>query len=118
MSVKPKPTIFTFRYVKSFDFKTVTVNGAHGGVTLAGDINLNFYTDTVELPKLTTHKVSPMGEVLGADVIDPKPEAIREVCFGIKMDITTAKSVALWLNAKIEAAEKQVGLQDPLKKGK
>lgn len=104
---KKNPNEFQFKFVKTEDFKTTPVNGVWGGITVGGNLNMNFYIDTVEMPKQVVHSVVH-GKISQHPKI-PIPTsnvAIREVPFGVTLDITTARQVAEWINRHIDHFEK------------
>ena len=102
------PKTFTFKYLKNPEFKTYKIDGAYGGVTLKAEINLNFYLDTLDMPKSIVHALDSRGSIGPEITTEKKAESIRELCAGVVMDVTTAKSVVLWLNDKIKQAESAI----------
>jgi hypothetical protein len=95
---------FTFKHVKSHDFKTVKIDGIFGGVNARREINLNFFIDTIDIPKQVVHQIN--GIQVGKQIqTDPIQSAVREIPFSVNMDVPTAKSVVIWLNEKIKEAE-------------
>ena len=93
-------------FVKNNDFKTVQCSGAFGGIAPTGQINMNIYTDRVVIPRSITLEIddssgAPLREVSR----DTKNGVIREVQFGILIDVNVAKSLVEWLNGQIQTIE-------------
>jgi hypothetical protein len=108
MAKENQPKTATFKFVKTHDYKNVGVTGAFGGITVRGDININFYLDVVKLPPNTVHAVEQNGIIGEEQVRLPDPEFVREVPFGINIDVNTAKSIVVWMNSKIKDAEAHI----------
>ena len=90
-------------YIKTGDFKTVLGSGIYGGLTNTGQINMNFFTDRAPIPTKITFDIDPdNGNILGELEREIKEGIIREVHFGVLLDVDTAKSIVSWLNDKIE----------------
>lgn len=90
-------------YVKSSDFRTVLGTGVFGGVTTNGLVNANFFTDRVPLPtKISLSVNETTGEVGDELYREGKNGVIREVQFGVIMDVETARIVRDWLTKNIE----------------
>lgn len=97
---------YEINFIKNSDFKTVQGNGVFGGLTNTGQINLNFYTDRAPIPQKITLDIDPKdGNIKGESGRESKEGIIREVHFGVLMDINTAKSVVEWLQEKISKLE-------------
>lgn len=104
---KSKQLKVTFHNKVSAGFREIHVDGALGGITPRGFINVNFFAERFPIPKSTDFNVSEnrkIAEKLG-DSIDSKTGIIREYEFGIYMGIDTAKSLAKFLNDKITEFE-------------
>jgi hypothetical protein len=101
----PNPKTYTFKFVKAPDFKILKVDGAYGGITIKGEINANFYIDTIELPKTVLHAIGANGVLQKEIPLDRKPESFRELTSGLIMDVNVAKSFVIWLNERITEAE-------------
>jgi hypothetical protein len=91
----------------SSDFKEIHVDGAYGGLTPRGLINLNFYAERAPIPKSSEFEITAtntVGELL-SNSSDSKTGILREYGFGIYMDIAVAKSIIELLNTKISEYE-------------
>lgn len=101
--------LYSFKYSKSSDFKTFGVSGAYGGFTVNGNLNLNFYTETSEIPKESKHEIID-GRISKQSVnleIPKELSSIREVLVGLNMDLNTAKSIIKWMQQHIEEFEER-----------
>ncbi|NVJ46463.1 MAG: hypothetical protein HWE07_05020 [Cytophagia bacterium] len=95
-------------YIKNHDFKTVEGSGIFGGLTNNGQININFFTDRAPIPKKIILDVDPStGKIIQEIERDSKEGVIREVQFGVLLNIETAKNIVGWLNQKIEEHQQQ-----------
>jgi hypothetical protein len=102
--------LYTFKNVKNVDFRTVWASGVFGGMTAKGQLNMNFFLDTLELPKSVQH------EIIGNDLaINPlpappvEPSSVREVQFGLLLDLEVAKTVVKWMQEHINEFEQRFG---------
>ena len=90
--------------VKNDGFRQVHVDGAQGGITPNGFLNLNFYGQRGVIPTSSVFSISDegdLGELLG-NGDDSKNGIIREFEFGVYMDVNTCKSLKIFLEQKIE----------------
>ncbi len=95
-------------------YRELHVDGAFGGVTPRGFINLSFYAERQPIPKSTDIEITDEG-LLGEAVVnskDSKQGILREFEFGIYMDVHTAKSVLEFLKTKIEDLEQIVNTKN------
>ena len=91
-------------YIKNEEFKTVFATGAHGGITLNGLLNVNFYCDRTVIPRKSQLKVDDNGLISEVDT-EGRDGGIREVQVGVLMDISTAKNIINWLDSHIKTLE-------------
>lgn len=104
---KTKKTNLTFHNKISPNFKQVHVDGAYGGLTPPGYINLSFYAERFPIPKSSDYSLKEdftLGKKLG-DSIDSKSGIVREYEFGIYFDLKTAVSIRDFLNERIKELE-------------
>lgn len=102
-----KQKSLTIHNIKSGGFRQIHVDGAHGGVTPTGLININFYSQRSAIPKGTEFKLDKnkqLGDVV-KNIEGSKDGIVREFEFGTYMDIHTCKSLRDFLNKKIEELE-------------
>ena len=106
MAEAVKKDIITVHNRVSNIYKAIHVDGAYGGITPRGLLNLSFYSERSPIPKSTDFALK--GEVVG-DKIQDSPESLtgilREYEFGIYMDIQAAKAIVTSLNSKINDLE-------------
>lgn len=95
----------TIHYIKANSFRVVHADGAHGGITPRGKIQVAFFNDRSPIPQKTMRAIE--GDKLGEEKpIEFKQGIVREVEVEIVMDLGTAKSVHAWLGHKVEHAAK------------
>ena len=97
------PTTVRFHYLKSNLFRVVHVDGAIGGLTPTGFVQMALYSDRLPIPKVTVHELD------GANLGEEKPEArvtrdglVREIEMAVLMDLRTTIALRDWLDDKIE----------------
>ncbi len=95
----------TVKYRKSDDFKSSLINGAYGGISNAGYINVNFYFDSPFLPETEEVELDDSGKIIEQKVNKHEGYIDREILFCINMDLGTAKSVHEWIGRKISELE-------------
>ena len=96
----------TLHFLKSNFFRTIHVDGAFGGVTPHGGINMQLFSERFPIPTSTTHEMS--GHVFGPEIASErvsKDGIVRELEVGIMMDLATARAMRDWLDRKIEKLE-------------
>ncbi len=97
----------TFSYIKSPAFRTIHVDGVHGGVTPQGKLGLAFFSERFPVPVQTTHEFSPEHQV-GEERMEARVSRtgiVRELEFHAVMDVEVAKSVAKWIADWVKKAE-------------
>jgi hypothetical protein len=97
--------LITFDYIKSNLFRVVTADGAHASVTPQGKIFLSLYNERNPIPRQLTYEFLP-DNTLGRQVDSVERDGyVREVEFGIVMDIDVARSIASVLSQSIKFLE-------------
>ena len=98
---KPASGQIRFHYIKSGYFRTVLADGAWGGVSPAGRINIVFYNERAPIPRIVTHSVkeSRLGEELERESRDG---IVREVEVAVALDLPAAESLLTWLEEKVQ----------------
>lgn len=86
----------------SHNFRELHVDGAYGGLTPKGLININFYAERFPIPKSIVHNLLDKTSI---DSEDSKVGLIREFEFGIYMDLNVAKQISDFLLNKISEFE-------------
>lgn len=105
---KHDPTL-SFKYIFTYDYNPVYINGAHGGISPRGEIIANFYLERPPLPNKITHAINPDGSI-GADVIETDPAnlnstIVRYVSSGVVLNYQNARALHDWLGDKIKELE-------------
>ena len=90
-----------YHFIKSNLYRVIHADGAHGGVTPQGFLQMNLYNERFPIPRETRHRVEPnLPEIREERVV--RKGAVREVEVGVVMDIGTAASLVVWLTKQIE----------------
>jgi hypothetical protein len=96
-------------YIKSPDFRTNLVTGIYGGLSPNGLLNLNFFVDRVALPNFQTMAVDEKG--VSIPNVKPKDtkdsDLVREIQFGVLLNLETARSVINWMQERVADMEKR-----------
>ncbi len=92
-----------FHYIKAPSYRSIFIDGAHGGMTPKGLLCMNVFQ---ERPAIPQHEIYKVGKT-GLDLIsqEGKSGVIRQIEASILMDYNTMKSVQKWLETKIKAFE-------------
>ena len=103
MTSKNKKSI-VIHNIKNSSFRQIHVDGAHGGITPTGLININFYSQRNAIPKGTEFNLTSKGELgsIVKDIDDSKVGIVREFEFGAYMDLNTCISLKQFLEKKID----------------
>jgi hypothetical protein len=110
---------FKFKYIFTYDYNPVYVNGAHGGVTPRGELIVNFYQERQPLPNAITHELNPNGTIGKEVAVEPgdlNKSLVRFVSNGVVLSHQTARELHYWLGEKIkemEAMELARSMQQP-----
>ncbi|MCM2357859.1 MAG: hypothetical protein NDI77_06900 [Geobacteraceae bacterium] len=99
---------FKFKYIFTYDYNPVYVNGAHGGVTPRGELVVNFYQERQPLPNSITQEVNPNGTIGSEVAVEPEDlnrSLVRFVSNGVVVTYQTARELHYWLGEKIKEME-------------
>lgn len=99
---------FKFKYIFTYDYNPVYVNGAHGGVTPRGELVVNFYLERQPLPTSITHELNPNGTIGKEESAEPddlSKSLVRFVTNGVVVNHQTARELHYWLGEKIREME-------------
>lgn len=98
------------KYIFPDDYNPQYVNGAQGGISIQGEIVINFYLERLALPNSQTFDVTPNG-LLGneiqslSDPKDLKESFIRYIQGGVVMNYQVAKEIHRWLGENLTKLE-------------
>lgn len=89
--------------IKNSGYRQIHVDGAQGGITPSGYINLNFYSQRGVIPKGTEFSVNEEGQITESikDVDGSKSGIVREFEMGVYMDINTCENLKKFLEERI-----------------
>ena len=101
------PQRLRFHYIKSPQFRTVHVDGVHGGISAQGHhVQFAVFNERVPIPKETVHPI--VGMALGDEVKEERVAldgVVRELEVNLIMDLQQARSLADWLKKKADELE-------------
>lgn len=85
------------------NFRALHVDGAYGGVTPNGLININFYSERLSIPKATDYSVDDEKNSLVkiSDSPDSKNGLIREFEMGVYMTLNAAGELHKWIGEQL-----------------
>src|SRR4051794_21285539 len=98
----------TFKYIFTYDYNPVYVNGAHGGVSPRGELVMNFYLERQPLPNAISYEIPPAGTIGAETDVEPSDlprSMVRHVTNGVVLNTQTAKDLHFWLGEKIKEME-------------
>ena len=99
------PSEIKFDYIKSNQFRVIHVDGAHGGVSPKGLIQMAFFSERAPIPKQETYELE-QGKLGKRKKVKQREAIIREVEVETLIDLQVAKVIVRWLGEKIDQAEK------------
>ena len=105
MSNKPE---MKFKYIFTYDYNPIYVNGAHGGVTPRGELVMNFYLERQPLPNSITHEITQTGTIGAETEVEPSDlgrSLVRQVINGVVLNYNTARELHYWLGEKVKEME-------------
>jgi hypothetical protein len=108
MSHDSNDSSFTFKYIFTYDYNPVYVNGAHGGISPRGELIANFYLERQPLPNEMTHAITDSGAIGELKAVDPEnlnTSLVRYVPCGIVLNYANASNLHQWLGQKISEME-------------
>ena len=94
-----------FKYDDNYKIKFV--NGAFGGLTPKGEIEINFYFEDNSLPEKYDVIVSDKGKIENMVINEPEEIFTRYVDSGVIMTLDVAKSIYDRLGENIKMAESE-----------
>jgi hypothetical protein len=113
MSATDTPTQSTFQvnYLKSGDYREVACDGVIGGATPQGKLFIAFYAERLPIPRVAVFEADPPTEDRGLVLVheeraplylESRDGLIRNLEFGMYVDIAAAKRLLSWLTARVE----------------
>jgi hypothetical protein len=109
------PLKISFDFIKSNLFRVIHADGAWGGITPQGKIDLSIYSERVAIPQKVVHAVNPDGS-LGGEIRTERvtrDAIVRELEVEIIMDVSTAQALCAWLQQKISDFETMLRQTSP-----
>lgn len=108
----PKTTEITVHYIKSNTFRVIYAEGAHGGISPSGKIQMALYNERQPIPQQTQHAVEEAGKgqlKFGKEIVEKRlgrTGIVREVEAEILLDVEGAKRIGAWLLEQTATLEK------------
>jgi hypothetical protein len=103
-----KKSEMTFKYIFTYDYNPIYVNGAHGSITPRGELVMNFYLERPPLPNSITHEITPAGSIGQETDVEPSDlgrSLVRQVINGVVVNYQTARELHYWLGEKVKEME-------------
>lgn len=97
-----------FKYIFTYDYNPVYINGAHGGITPRGELVVNFYQERPPLPNAISHEINPNGTIGSEVSVSPEDlnqTLVRFVTNGVVVNYQTARDLHFWLGEKLKEME-------------
>jgi hypothetical protein len=98
----------TFKYIFTYDYNPIYVNGAHGGVSPRGELVMNFYLERQPLPNSISHEITAAGTIGAETNVEPADlgrSLVRQVINGVVLNYQTARELHFWLGEKVKEME-------------
>jgi hypothetical protein len=98
----------TFKYIFTYDYSPVYVNGAHGGISPRGELVMNFYLERQPLPNAISHEITAAGGIGQETDVEPSDlgrSMVRQVTNGVVLNYQTARELHFWLGEKVKEME-------------
>ncbi len=93
----------SIHYIKSNAFRVIYAEGAHGGLSPNGKIQMGLYNERQPIPQQTLHAIEQVGKhavTVGKEIVEKRigrTGVVREVETEILMDVAAAKEIGQWL---------------------
>jgi hypothetical protein len=102
-----QPSVVKFDYIKSNFFRVIHADGAWGGITPTGHIQVAFWNERPPIPKQLEFEVTPEGGIGDETKRVGRDAVVREVEVNVVMNLLTAKTFVNWLQDKIKKVEER-----------
>ena len=110
-------TKYILKFRRDPDLPLPLVHGVFGGVNPMGEIELNFFSESEDLPDRVERLVSNAdGAVLNEEIISGDPEArhvTRTIVSRIVVTYATAQAIRTWLDEQIKVMDDLAGADLP-----
>jgi hypothetical protein len=96
------PSEMEFFFEIDKDYRIVASNGAWGGVTPRGDIQVDFFVEKQGTPESIKNRISEEGAI--GEVVEMKPpkRIVRKLQVGVLMTLEEAQNLVKFLSDKIK----------------
>ncbi len=102
----------SIHYIKSNTFRVIYAEGAHGGLSPNGKIQMGLYNERQPIPQQTQHAIEQVGKhavKVGKEIVEKRigrTGVVREVETEILMDVGAAKLIGQWLLDQVAAVDR------------
>lgn len=103
------PNEVVFDYIKTPDYREIHADGAWGGLTPRGYIQMAIYNERLPIPQQTTFELKD--NQVGNEVKEKRrtrQAIIRNVEVDLIMDLNTAESMRDWLDQHIQRLKERI----------
>lgn len=103
------PKKIKFHLIKSNLFRVVHADGAWGGLTPRGLLEVNFYSERTPIPREITLAINAEPPHIGGELMEERVTRdgiLREVEVGVMMDLAAATSFRDWLDKHVKEMER------------
>lgn len=108
MDSDDEPRSVTFHYIKSNFFRVIHADGAWGGITPRGNLQVSFWNERAPIPKQLTQEIDA-GNRLGEEIGRKSRQGIvREVEAEIVMSLECAEVFLEWFDGKVRELRQAV----------
>lgn len=90
-----------FHFIKSTQFRVIHADGAYGGISAGGYLNVAFYNERRAIPQTTAIVVDEEAGTISESVIATRGGVVREVEIDVIMDEVAVAQLVNWLQGKL-----------------
>ena len=96
-------------FVKSAAFRTIHADGAWGGMTPNGHIQMAFFSERYPIPQQIKCELDEHSRSIKETVTITKSGIVREAEVSVVMPVNVAKAIRRWLDDQISIADRVAG---------
>jgi hypothetical protein len=99
------PLEVEFFFETDKDYRIIASNGAWGGITPQGDIQVDFFVERLATPESVKNSVSEEGAIGTIIEMKPPKRIVRRLQVGVLMTVEQSQKLAKFLSEKIKQVE-------------
>jgi hypothetical protein len=96
-----------FHFETDPDYRIVAANGIWSGITPRGDMQLDFFVESIGAPSQVVNLVTPEGNLGNELSRSPEPRIVRRMQIGILLSLEQADNIADFIKNQIAQFRKQ-----------